>query len=252
MITDWTFYAIAAPAVILVGLSKGGLSGLGMLTMPMLTLVIGPVQAAGIMLPILIVQDWASVWSYRKSWDWWNLSILVPSAAVGIVLGYLLAARLSEASVALALGVISVVFSIRQLWLRRRPPPEVIRKPSVLFGWICGIGVGFTSMVAQAGGPPYQIYVMPQRLPRDIFVGTSVVLFTLVNLIKIPPFLMLGQINQASLMTSAMLMPVAVASTRAGVYIVRRMRGDMIYTVASVLLLLVGLRLTWQGMVPYF
>ena len=251
MITDWTFYAVAIPAVTLVGLSKGGLSGLGMLTMPLLTLVIGPVQAAGIMLPILIVQDWTGIWNYRRSFDRWNLAILVPSATIGILIGYLLAARMSDDTVALALGVISVVFSIRQLWLRRRSVPVDMKKPSVLFGWICGIGVGFTSMVAQAGGPPFQIFVMPQRLPRDIFVGTGVVLFTLVNLIKIPPFLLLGQINQGSLATSAVLMPLAILSTWAGVQIVRRMQGDMIYTVASVLLLLVGLRLTWQGVLPY-
>src|SRR5918998_2198034 len=116
MITDPLFYAVAIPAVILVGLSKGGVRGLGVLSLPLMALVISPVRAAAIMLPILIVQDSVAVWIYRRHWDARNLMILLPSAAVGVVLGYLLAEYVSDAGVALAVGLLSVGFAVRQLF----------------------------------------------------------------------------------------------------------------------------------------
>src|ERR687890_482039 len=116
MITDPLFYATAVPAVILVGLSKGGFRGIGLLSLPLMALVISPVRAAAIMLPILIVQDSVAVWAYRRDWDGRNLMILLPSAAVGVVLGYLLAEYVSDAGVALAVGLLSVGFAVRQLF----------------------------------------------------------------------------------------------------------------------------------------
>src|SRR5829696_9597201 len=115
MITDPVFYAAAIPAVILVGLAKGGFSGLGLLSLPLMALVVSPVQAAAIMLPILIVQDVVTVWAYRHTWDRRNVLILLPSAILGILAGYLLAAWVSDAAVALAVGLISLVFALRRL-----------------------------------------------------------------------------------------------------------------------------------------
>src|SRR5918998_762574 len=177
MITDPLFYAVAIPAVTLLGLAKGGFSGLGLLSLPLMALVTSPVQAAAITLPILIVQDVVSVWAYWRVWDSRNILILIPAAVLGILTGYLLAARVSDAAVALAVGVICVVFALRRLVLERgaappKPAPADLPR-GILWGWI----TGFTSMIAHAGGPPFQIYVMPQRLPRDIFVGTGAVLF---------------------------------------------------------------------------
>src|SRR3712207_9533089 len=96
MITDPLFYAVAVPAVTLLGLAKGGFSGLGMLSLPLMALVVSPVQAAAITLPILIVQDVVSVWAYRYTWDKRNVVILVVGAISGILTGYLLAAQVSD------------------------------------------------------------------------------------------------------------------------------------------------------------
>src|SRR3954463_13005984 len=141
MIADPLFYVVAAPAVLLMGLSKGGFAGLGLLSLPLLALVVSPVQAAAIMLPILIAQDVVTVWAYRHTWDAGNLAILLPSAALGIVLGYLLAAEVSDAAVPLAVGAISVAFALRRLVVERRgpPPPE---QPGVAAGWFWGAVCG--------------------------------------------------------------------------------------------------------------
>jgi uncharacterized protein len=250
MITDPAFYAAAVPAVVLLGLSKGGFAGLGVLGTPLMALAVPPVQAAAIALPILIVQDAFSVWVYRRRWDRENLRVLLPGAVAGILLAYLLAARVPEAAVALVLGVISVAFALRRLLpaLRRgapAPPATAARsRPAGLF-W--GAVAGFTSAVAHAGGPPFQIYVLPQRLPRDTFVGTGVVFFAAVNLIKVPPYLALGQLTRESLLTSAALFPLAIVSTWAGVRLVRRFSGERFYDMVYALLLLLGCKLVWDG-----
>ena len=112
---DPIFYLAAIPAVILLGLSKGGFSGLSSLAMPLLALAISPVKAAAIVLPILIVQDWVSVWAFRRDWEPRNLAILVPAGAIGVGAGWLLAARVDEQAVRLAVGLISVGFVVFML-----------------------------------------------------------------------------------------------------------------------------------------
>ena len=153
MITDPLFYLVATPAILLLGLSKGGFSGLGLISLPLMALVISPVQAAAVMLPILITQDVVTVWAYRHTWDGRNLAILLPGAALGIGVGYLLAAHVSDAAVALAVGVISIAFAIRRLMIERQGVPAPM-KPGVITGCFWGTACGFTSMMAHAGGPP--------------------------------------------------------------------------------------------------
>jgi uncharacterized membrane protein YfcA len=247
VITDPLFYAAAIPAVTLLGLAKGGFSGLGTLSLPLMALVVSPVQAAAIMLPTLIVQDVVSVWAYRNTWDRRNVVILVIGATTGILTGYLLAAQVSDAAIKLAVGLISIAFALRRLALERgdqEPKPTPADVPRGIFwGWV----TGFTSMIAHAGGPPFQIYVMPQRLPRDVFVGTGAILFALVNWIKVPPYLALGQFTLENMATAGALFPVAIASTWAGVLLVRRVSGKRFYTAVYALLVLVGLKLVYDG-----
>jgi uncharacterized membrane protein YfcA len=249
MITDPLFYLAAVPAVILMGLSKGGFAGLGLLSLPLMALVVSPVQSAAIILPILIVQDVVSVWAYRHAWDRRNLAILLPSGALGILAGYLLAARVSDAAVTLAVGLISLIFALRRLVAERRGAELEATRADIGPGVFWGALIGFTSMVAHAGGPPFQVYVMPQRLARDVFVGTGAVLFAIINWLKVVPYLALGQFSRENLASSAALVPVAIASTWAGVWLVRRVSGERFYTLVYYLLVAVGLKLIYDGVV---
>ncbi len=248
MLTELSFYATAIPAVILMGLSKGGFAGLGALGMPLMALTIPPVKAAAIALPILICQDVFSVWVYRRTWDRRNLRYLLPGAIAGIGLAYLFAARVPDAAVALMLGLISVVFALRRFIGRKSAAASAPVAPIRPLGWFWGAIAGFTSMIAHAGGPPFQIYTLPQRLPRDIFVGTGVIFFALVNLIKVPPYFALGQFSPQNLLTSVALFPLAILSTWAGVWLVRRFSSERFYDVVYVLLLLLGCKLVFDGL----
>ncbi|MBA3880653.1 MAG: hypothetical protein C0500_13170 [Sphingobium sp.] len=246
MTGEFWFYALAVPAVILLGLAKGGFAGMGALSLPMIALVISPVRAAAILLPILIVQDIVSVWAFRKSWDGYVLGWTLPGAAVGIALGYLFAARVSADAVLGLVGGISIVFGFYRLWIERRGMPRASMAPGWM-GAVAGIASGFTSQVAHAGQPPFQLWVLPRNLPRDVLVGTTAIFFAAVNWIKVPAYWALGQFTPANLAVAAMLMPVAIGSTLAGVWLVRRVPPERFYTAIYVLMIAVGVKLVWDA-----
>jgi uncharacterized membrane protein YfcA len=250
MLTDPLFYAVAIPAVILLGLAKGGFAGIGVVAVPLMALVISPVLAAAITLPILLAQDVVSVWSFRKTWNRGLLILMLPAAAVGIFLGWLLAARVSVAAVELSIGLISIAFSLQRLWVERAVKVAQVVEAGPARPWLgalCGAVAGFTSQVAHAGGPPFQIYVLPRRLPRDVFIGTSAIFFATVNWMKVPAYIALGQFTPQVLTTAAVLLPLALASTWAGVWLVRRVPAEGFYKVIYLLLIAVGAKLAWDG-----
>ena len=240
------FYLVAIPAVILFGLSKGGFSGLGTLGVPMLSLVASPVRAAAIVLPILLVQDWLSVWAFRRDFSSRNLTILIPSSMIGVGVGWLLAARVSDDAVRLAIGVISIVFVLYML-IRDRLGRAPVEKPGVPSGILWGSLSGFTSFVSHSGAPPFQVYVMPRYLKPPVFAGTATMFFAAVNLLKVPPYFLLGQFNRDNLFVSAGLIPVAILSTFAGVWLTRRVSADRFYAVILALTFLIGVKLTYDA-----
>ncbi|QNA85798.1 sulfite exporter TauE/SafE family protein [Sphingomonas sp. So64.6b] len=247
--TDSTlFFALAVPAVILLGLSKGGFAGMGALSLPMMALAISPVRAAAILLPILIVQDVVGVWAFRKTWDRYVIAWMLPGAALGILLGYFFAAQVSADAVLGLVGAISLLFGGYRLWVERG---GMLRASSRSPGWVgalCGIASGFTSQIAHAGQPPFQVWVLPRRLDRDVLVGTTAIFFAIVNWAKVPAYWALGQFSHDNLVTAAMLLPVAIASTLAGVWLVRRIAPDRFYAAIYVLMMLVGAKLIWDAL----
>ncbi|MEN3748646.1 sulfite exporter TauE/SafE family protein [Sphingomonas sp. HF-S3] len=247
MITDWTFYAVAVPAVVLMGLAKGGFTGLGSLALPMLAFVISPVTAAAILLPLLIVQDVVGVWAFRRTVDWRLLGWMLPGAAAGVAIGYVFAASVTPQAVMAVVGLISILFGLWRLWLERHPVPHETATLPDWIGALFGIASGFTSQIAHAGQPPFQLWVLPRRLSPPLLVGTTAIFFAAVNWIKVPAYIALGQFTAANLMTAAMLLPVAIASTFAGVWLVRRIDAARFYTAIYWLMVVVGAGLIWEA-----
>lgn len=176
LITDPLFYALAIPAVIALGLSKGGFSGVGQMATPLLALVMPPLEAAAIFLPIMIVQDLNAVWVYRRDFDRRILAIMIPGAIIGIAAGGWLAAYISDAAVRVFIGVTTIVFVGYAFAVMMRVPRPAA-PASVTAGVVWGALSGFTSTICQAGGPPYQMYVLSQKMPKMLFVGTTAVFF---------------------------------------------------------------------------
>lgn len=248
MLTDPTFYLLAIPAVILLGLAKGGFAGVGAIALPLLALRVSPVQAAAILLPVLVVQDAVGVWAFRKNWDREVLALMIPSAMVGIVAAYFLAAKVSATVVLAVLGGISVVFACYRLWISRGGRVAVSSNAPRALGAVLGFASGFTSQVAHAGQPPFQMWVLPKGLPPQVLVGTTAIFFAVINLFKIPAYLALGQFTHQNLMAAAVLVPLAIVSTLLGVWLVRRVNAERFITIIYVLMIVVGLELLFKAL----
>ena len=253
LLTDPAFVIIAIVAVLVTGISKGGFGGVALLAVPLMSLVISPIQAAGIMLPIMIPMDFLSIWMYRKLWDGKNLALLIPAATVGITIGGLTAGYVNDQIVRLLVGIIAVVFTLHRasgLYLRRlsKGTEEELRKrPNQVWGAFWGTCAGFTSFLAHAGSPPYQVYVIPQGLSKEIYAGTSVMFFAAANAIKLIPYGMLGQLSVTNLSVSAALLPLVPVGVFLGVWINRRLPEKTFFAIILASIFLVGIKLIWDG-----
>ena len=237
------YYLWAILAVVISGLAKGGFSGAGALALPTMALGVDPVRGAAILLPILIVQDVVGVFAFRRTWNRKILVIMLPGMAIGIVLGYLLAAKVSERTVLGIVGIISIHFGLNRLWLERATSVAVPSNSPAWVGTLFGIASGFTSQIAHAGSPPFQMWVLPRRLPRDTLVGTTAIAFATMNWMKVPAYAALGQFTRENLTATALLSPVALLSTIAGVMMVRRIDPARFYILIYTLMVLLGVKL---------
>jgi uncharacterized membrane protein YfcA len=247
LLSDPWFYAAAVPAVILVGLSKGGLGGaMALIGVPLMALVVSPVQAAAILLPILIVMDIVSLWTWRGERDPVTLKLMLPAAMLGIGIGWLTAAVVTTGAVRLIVGLVAIAFFAR--WATQGMAAAARQTGhSPLRAGFWGIVSGFTSFVAHAGGPPYQVYTLPLGQRPALYVGTSVIFFAVVNAVKLIPYFALGQLDVTNVTASLVLMPVAPLATLAGAWIVRRMKPEIFYPFMYAMVLVVGVKLAWDG-----
>jgi uncharacterized protein len=244
LIADPLFYLLAVPAIVALGLGKGGFAGVGMISTPLLALSVPPLQAAAILLPILLCQDAISVWVYRRQWSAWNLKVLLPGSVIGVGAAWLFAAYVPNAYVEVAVGIIGIGFV---LYMFLAHVPAQARRPSAAAGMFWGSLAGFTSTIIQVGAPPYQVHILPQRLDKLTLIGTTIVFFALVNVMKVVPYVALGQFSPRTLATSAVLLPFAVASNFLGLWLARRTPTELFYKITYLLMLVISLALIWQG-----
>ncbi len=247
IITDPYFYMLAIPAVLLYGMAKGGLGpAVGAIVVPAMSMVINPVQAAAILLPILCVMDIFAVWNFRKSFDTHHLKILIPAGIVGIVIASLLMGHLSEDAIRLIIGVIAVTFCLNY-WIGGKFMKK--KKGGRLSGYLWGAVAGFTSTEIHAGGPPVSIYLLPQELDRVVLMGTVAVFFAVMNYLKLIPYTIIGAIDGSNLLTSIVLIPLAPVGVKLGYMILNRVSQKAIYRFLYIALFLSGLKLLYDGLI---
>ena len=241
------FYIVASVAVILVGLAKGGFAGLGAAAMPILALVMDPVAGAGMLLPILMVQDIVSVWAFRRNFDPRTLFLTLPGAVVGIFLGWFLATAINADAVRGFVGVIALSFGAYRLLPLFGAQLKLAGPVPEWVGVVMGGVAGFTSQVAHAGGPPFQIWALSRNFPHLVFVGTSSIFFAIINWMKVPAYAALGQFNTQNMTLTAIFLPLAVLSTMAGVRLVKRVSPERFNIIIQLLMVVVGVELIRQA-----
>lgn len=246
MIADPWFYAVAIPAILLVGISKGGFgSGAGMFATPLMALAVPIPQAAAILLPLLIVMDMAGLWAYRGTFSRENLKVILAGGVAGVLLGTLTFRYFDEAWIRIILGSMAIGFILQRYLLRGARQAAARSTPRGLF-WSAFSGL--TSTIAHAGGPPLSIYLLPQRLDKRVLVGTTVIFFAVINVVKVAPYAWLGLFDARNLSTSLLLAPLAPLGIWIGVWLMGRLSEAVFYRICYALLLVVGVRLLADGL----
>lgn len=239
------FWAAAVTAAILVGMAKGGIPAIGMLSVPIMALSISPVVAAGILLPVYVVSDMFGLWAYRRAYNKKVLILLIPGAILGIALGGLTANIVPEAAVTLLVGLVGFSFSLNLLL--RSAPKGPSAEAQVGKGLFWGVIAGFTSFVSHSGAPPYQVYVLPLRLDKASFAGTATIAFAIINAVKLIPYYLLGQINLVNLKLSLVMALPAIPAVFFGVWIVKVIPTERFFGLVTWALLLISAKLIWDG-----
>jgi uncharacterized membrane protein YfcA len=245
LVTDWQFYAVAIPAVLLMGLSKSGFgAGFGSLAVPLMALAVSVPQAAAILMPILFVMDIMGLAAFRRHFDWALVRFLVPLGLAGTAIGALSFRYLDVRLVAGIVGLVTLAFLAQRLLFppgpNRQPPPRWA-------GALLTMTSGFTSFVAHAGGPPLNAYVIPLKLPPMAFTATMAVYFFVLNLSKWVPYAWLGLLDLRNMATSLALLPFAPIGVLVGVKVARRIEPKLFYRLIYAGMFLTGLKLVWDG-----
>lgn len=256
---DLASFLLAAFAVLFIGVAKAGFGGgLGMLVTPLCVLAFGSKPAIGILLPLLSAGDLFSLYHYWGRWRAENLKFLIPGVVVGVVLGVQLVGQFSPRQLNIAIGGIAVGFVVFQLGKEKLFRSTTAFVPNHAVGVPCGVGIGVTSTFAHGAGPVAAMFLMPQRLPKEIFVGTSVLVFTFVNWIKLPFFCvdrsMLdwpvlareALITRETLLTSAKFFPLVPLGVWLGVWLNRRFSERHFVRLVYAILLVTGLQLIFN------
>jgi uncharacterized membrane protein YfcA len=253
-------WALLFVAAFLVGVSKTGIAGLGILFVSLFANVFSDTkQATGIVLPLLLAGDLIAVLFYRRHTAWRYLRRLFPWAAAGVVAGFFAMGRLNDVQVRVLIGGIILVLSgvhVYRQWAAKREAERVgakggegaVAEEVVMPVWFCpviGVLMGFTTLVANAAGPLAVIFFLAARLPKMEFVGTGAVFFMILNWFKVPFMVSLGLINAESLRLNALLIPVVFVGALIGRWILHRVNQSLFETIALVLGILAGLKLLW-------
>ena len=240
-----TFFLAVVPAIVLYGIAKSGLGGsISLISVPLMTLVMPLSQALPIILPILIFSDMLAVYRFRKEFDLSTLKLIVPFAGIGIFIGSLTFSYFSEDILKFIVGVMGFLFTAHYFIFKKNKDEK--SKRNILKGGLCSSIAGFTSFCVHAGGTPTSIYLLPLRLKKEIYVGTRVIFFTFVNLIKLPFYLHLSMLNLQTFKQSMILLPLAVFGIYIGYKILKLIDEKLFYNILYVLILVTSSKLIYD------
>jgi uncharacterized membrane protein YfcA len=254
LVAEWgghpaAFYAAATFGILLTGVFKGGFGGgPGGIAVALMSMFVAPAVAAGIVLPILCAMDIFGLLAYRRNWSAHHVRILLPGALLGIVLGSLAFGTVPVEWVRLLIGVIAVTFTLNRWFDIAQRLGSKAGKPGRLIGFVSGATSGLTSTMAHAGGPPLLVYLLPQRMDKAIFVGTSVVFFAIVNYVKLIPYGLLGQLSPGNLRLSLLFAPLAPLGIWLGLHLERKIPEKPFYRLSYAILFATGCKLIYDSL----
>ena len=245
---NFFFLLTVVPAIVLYGIAKSGLGGsISLISVPLMTLVMPLSQALAIILPILIFSDIVAVYRFRKEFDLNTLKLIVPFAGIGIFIGSLTFSYFSEDILKFIVGLMGFFFTTHYFLFKKNK--EEKSKKNFLKGGICSAVAGFTSFCVHAGGTPTSIYLLPLRMKKEIYVGTRVIFFTFVNLIKLPFYIHLSMVNFQTFKQSMVLLPLAIIGIYIGYKILKIIEEKLFYNILYLLILVTSSKLIYDFLI---
>ncbi len=245
--SDLGFYLAAVPAVLLTGIGKSGFGGVALMAVPLLSLVMSPIEAAALMLPLLLMMDVFGVYAWRGQGSWAHIKVLVPGAAFGVLIGMLTAQFVNPDMVKLIVGIIAVGFCLYQ-WLPKPQKGSAMGQPNWLTGSVAGAASGYTSYIAHAGSPPYHMYLIPKGLDPRAFAATGAWYFFIVNGLKLPAYIAVGQFSLEVFMQALVMLPLVPIGVYAGVWLNKRVSHDLFYKFIYGFVFLIGFKLIYDSL----
>ncbi|MCW5911805.1 MAG: sulfite exporter TauE/SafE family protein [Cyclobacteriaceae bacterium] len=223
---NYTEIIIILSVALLTGMSKTGVQGAGMLSVPLLAMVFGGQLSSGVILPMLVIADVFGVWYYHRHASWRHLKILFPWAALGVVAGTVLGKFIDDAVFKLIMASTIIASVVIMLWLEHTNPDKVPKQKS--FAVATGIAGGFTSMVGNLAGSVMSVYLLAIRLPKNVYIGTTAWFFLVVNWFKVPFHVFAWHtITWNTVLLDVLVLPVILLGAWLGIFIVRQLTDKM-------------------------
>ena len=243
---DLTFLAFASFGVFVFGISKGGVPGpIAMLAVPVMSFVMSPLQAAGILLPLLIIMDFSAIYLYWKKWINNILKIIIPASIVGILFGTFTFKYTNEDQIRIMVGIISIIFILVSFIQKS----NFLLRPTKLKGYFWSSLAGYTSFLIHAGNPPMNFYMLPLKLNKISFIGTMTLAFLVINVVKLVPYYYVGLLAPSNLMVSLVLLPLAFVSVLIGYFLQKRIPEKLFFNIVYILLFISGTKLIYDGII---
>ena len=245
MLSDPWVYALALLAAFCIGLSKAGFSGISLVSVVLLAEVYGAKASVGLALPLLIAADLMAYPAFRKHGSWGPVWRLLGPALIGLVVGWWLLDRISNADSRRVIGICVLAMVAFQAMRRLRPDVYDRLGQSWSFGQGAAVLGGFATMLANAAGPVIQLYLMARRIPKMELIGIGARFFLLINLIKVPLNARLALIDSHSLLENARLMPAVVVGIFSGKWLIQHVPQIAFEWMIVIFASIAGLRLVF-------
>ena len=243
---DPTFLAFASFGVFVFGISKGGVPGpIAMLAVPVMSFAMSPLQAAGILLPLLIIMDFSAIYLYWKKWLNNIVKIIIPASIIGILFGTFTFQYTNENQIRIVVGAISIIFVLVSFIQRN----NLLLKPTNLKGYFWSSIAGYTSFLIHAGNPPINFYMLPLKLDKVSFIGTMTLAFLVINVVKLIPYYYVGLLAPSNLIVSLILLPLAFVSVLFGYFLQKKIPEKLFFNIVYILLFLSGCKLIFDGVI---
>ncbi|WP_293450132.1 sulfite exporter TauE/SafE family protein [Planktotalea sp.] len=245
---DLPLFALAAFATVFAGISKGGFgSGASFASASILALVLAPGQALGIMLPLLILIDLTTLKPYWRKWQWPTARLLMVGSVPGVILGVVIYKITNDDVIRFLIGAMALLFVMWQGARALGVLPVAKSRLPVVAGLLAGCVAGFTSFVSHAGGPPAAMYMLSLKMSKTEYHANTLLVFTIVNLLKAVGYSYLGIFTAQTLMVGVYLAPFALIGAWIGVKAHYMVPERAFFILTYVLLIFTGSKLIFDA-----